>query len=197
MPAQTQKKRNTALLNTPRREESTMLRISLWPGLIRQISGVTIYFLWNSTPMKSQSVNVAANPDNTTARRKRVQFIGHLLAADCSAFDYLAATNVMQTGAGTSAISPVGLSAPMVESMRKMTMLLDSWLAARRNLPVGSIAKLRGVFPMVGYSSFRWRVPLAGSMEKAEIVSMPPRFEAYRNFPFGCTAISAASFGPL
>src|SRR4029077_8587439 len=128
--------------------------------------------------MKSQSVNVAANPDNTTARRKRVQFIGHLLAADCSALDYLEATNVMQTGAGTSAISPVGLSAPVVESMRKMTMLLDSWLAARRNLPVGSMAKLRGVFPMVGYSSLSLRVPFAGSMEKLEMESMPARLEA-------------------
>src|SRR6266849_10235720 len=109
--------------------------------------------------MKSQSVNVVANPDNPMARRKRVQFIGHLLVADCSSLDYLAATNVMQTGAGASVISPVGLRAPVVASMRKTTMLLDSWLATRRNLPVGSMEKLRGVFPMVGYSSLSLRLP--------------------------------------
>src|SRR6266853_1898225 len=74
----------------------------------------------------------------------------------------------MQTGAGTSTGSPVGL-----------------------------MAKLRGVFPMVGYSFLSWSVPLAGLMEKAEMVSMPARLEAYRNLPDGCTTISAASFGPL
>src|SRR6266852_2365019 len=99
--------------------------------------------------MKSQYVNVVANPDNTTASRKRVQFIGHLLAADCSALDYLAAINVMQTGAGASVISPVG-----------------------------SMEKLRGVFPIVGYSSLSLRVPFIGSMEKTEMVSMPARLEA-------------------
>src|SRR6266436_7119573 len=128
--------------------------------------------------MKSQSVNVVANPDITTASKNRVQFIGHLLAADCSALDYLAATNVMQTGAGASVTSPVGLRAPVVGSIRKMTILLDSWLAARRNLPVGSMAKLRGVFPMVGYSFLSCSVPLAGLTEKAEMVSMPARLEA-------------------
>src|SRR5713101_3373835 len=117
--------------------------------------------------MNSKSGNVVANPDKTTARRKRVQFIGHLLAADCSVTRYRTATNVMQTGAGAFVTSPVGLRAPVVESMRKVTMLLDSCLAARRNFPVGSMAKLRGVFPMVGYSSLRWRVPFIGSMEKA------------------------------
>src|SRR6266481_4661047 len=99
--------------------------------------------------MKSQSVNVVANPDKTTARRKRVQFIGHLLAADCSVTRYRTATNVIQTGAGAFVTSPVG-----------------------------SMAKLRGVFPMVGYSSLRWRVPFIGSMETAEMVSMPARLEA-------------------
>src|SRR6266436_5110213 len=106
--------------------------------------------------MKSQSVNVVANPDKTTARGKRVQFIGHLLAADCSVTRYRTATNVMQTGAGAFVTSPVGLRAPVV----------------------GSMAKLRGVFPMVGYSSLRWRVPFIGSMETAEMVSMPARLEA-------------------
>src|ERR1700740_2214878 len=88
------------------------------------------------------------------------------------------ATKIMQTGAGTSAISPVGVRAPVMESMRKMTMLSDAWLAARRNLPVGSMAKLRGVFPMVGYSSLSFRVPFAGSMEKVLMESMPARLEA-------------------
>src|SRR5712675_161300 len=103
----------------------------------------------------------------------------------------------MQTGAGTWTGSPVGLSAPVMASIRKVTMVLDSWLAARKNLPVGSMAKLRGVFPMVGYSFLSWSVPLAGLMENAEMVSMPARLEAYKNLPDGCTAISAASFGPL
>src|SRR4029077_7005638 len=102
--------------------------------------------------MNSQSVKDATIPESTTASRKRGQIIGHLLPADCSATDYLAATNVMQTGAGASTMSPVGVSAPVMASMRKVTTLLDSWLAARRNFPVGSMAKLRGVFPMVGYS---------------------------------------------
>src|ERR1700732_3536446 len=128
--------------------------------------------------MKSQSVMDVASPDSTTARRKRVQFIGHLSAADWSAAAYFTATKVMQTGAGASAMSPVGVNAPVTESMRKVTMLLDSWLAARRNLPVGSMAKLRGVFPIVGYSFFSWSVPFAGAIEKALMVSIPPRLDA-------------------
>jgi len=40
------------------------------------------------------------------------------------------------------------------------------------------MAKLRGVFSMVGYSFLSWSVPLAGLMEKAEMVSMPARLEA-------------------
>src|ERR1700730_2576095 len=128
--------------------------------------------------MNSQSLNVVTNPDSTSARRNRVQFIGHLSVVNCSATPYGAATKVMQTGAGASATSPVGVSAPVVASMRKVTMLLDAWLAARRNLPVGSIAKLRGVFPMVGYSFLRLSVPFAASMENAEMVSMAARLEA-------------------
>src|SRR5712692_10081016 len=69
------------------------------------------------------------------------------LVADCSVAGYRAATNVMQTGAGAWVISPVGLRAPVVESMRKMTMLLDSWLAASRNLPVGSMVSCAEFFP--------------------------------------------------
>src|SRR6266851_6836770 len=117
----------------------------------------------------------ATIPESNTARRKRVQFIGYPLVADCSARRYGAATNVTQTGAGASTMSPVGDRRPVAESIRNVTMLSDSWLAARRNLPVGSMAKLRGVLPMVGYSFLSWSVPLAGSIENAEMVWMPAR----------------------
>src|SRR5712675_2771188 len=100
------------------------------------------------------------------------------IGGKCRAARQRTATKTMHTGAGASTTSPVGDSAPVMASMRKVTMLLDSWLAARRNLPVGSMAKLRGVFHMVGYSFLSWSVPLAGLMEKAEMVSMPARLEA-------------------
>ena len=53
----------------------------------------------------------------------------------------------MQTGVGTSVTLPVGESSPVCSSMRNVTIVSVSWLAASRNLPVGSIAKLRGVLP--------------------------------------------------
>src|ERR1700680_417475 len=67
---QMHKYRNAAQLTTPKRVESAMLRVSLWPDLRRQISGVARYLSWNRTPMKSQSVMDVASPDSTTARRK-------------------------------------------------------------------------------------------------------------------------------
>ena len=54
---------------------------------------------------------------------------------------------VTQTGAPTSRMSPVGVKPPVFWSMRKTTMLSESWLAAKRNAPVGSMAKLRGILP--------------------------------------------------
>src|SRR5260370_39227338 len=133
--------------------------------------------------MKSQSVMDVANPDTTTARKKRVQFIGHLLVADCNAMHYRTATNVRHTGAGTSTPSPVGVSLPVVASIRNTTMFPDSWFAASRNLPAGSIVKLRGVFPIVGNSPMSLSVPLTRSIANAVTLSTPARFEAYRNLP--------------
>src|ERR1700686_3765329 len=163
--------------DTQKRGEHNAARITL-ARLNAPDFGRGELFVVQQHPMRSQSLNVVANPDSTIARRNRVQFMGHLGAANCSAMPYGAATKVMQTGAGASATSPVGVSAPVVASMRKVTMLLDAWLAARRNLPVGSMAKLRGVFPIVGYSFLRFRVPFSGSREKALMVSMPPRLDA-------------------
>ena len=67
----------------------------------------------------------------------------------------LASTDILtftQTGVGTCAMCPVGRSFPVRASMRNVTIVSVSWLAASKNLPVGSIPKLRGVFPgSVGY----------------------------------------------
>lgn len=62
---------------------------------------------------------------------------------------YSVFTNFTHTGAPTSTIFPVGVSWPVLASMRKTTMLSDFWFAAKRNLPVGSISKLRGSLPPV------------------------------------------------
>src|SRR5437016_7942879 len=60
---------------------------------------------------------------------------------------YRTLAKVTETGAPTSKTSPVAVKPPVFGSMRKMTMLSESWLAARRNAPDGSMAKLRGVLP--------------------------------------------------
>jgi hypothetical protein len=57
--------------------------------------------------------------------------------------------NFTQTGFGTSTTCPVGVSLPLFGSMRKATTLSDSWLAASRKLPLGSMPKLRGTLPCV------------------------------------------------
>src|SRR5260370_30844382 len=141
--------------------------------------------------MKSQSVMDVANQEITTARRKRVQFIGHLLVADCNAMHYRTATNVRHTGAGTSTPSPVGVSLPVDASIRNTTMFPDSWFAASRNLPAGSIGKLRAVFPIVGNSPISLSGPLTRSIANPVTLSTPARFEPLTNLRERRTTCSA------
>src|SRR4051794_38571671 len=58
-------------------------------------------------------------------------------------------TNSTHTGLGTCATVPVGASLPDSASILNTTTVSDPWFAASRNVPVGSIAKLRGVLPWV------------------------------------------------
>src|SRR5208337_3705210 len=74
--------------------------------------------------------------------------------------------------------------------------LSESWLATNRYAPVGSIVKLRGVFPSVGACARSVRVPFRELIANTAIESSP-RLEAYRNFPEGCTATSAPVLSPL
>ena len=62
----------------------------------------------------------------------------------CARFSYRKTTH---TGLATSIVFPVGVSRPVFLSIRNSTILSESWFAARRKDPVGSILKLRGVFP--------------------------------------------------
>ena len=55
--------------------------------------------------------------------------------------------NFIHCGRGTSNWNPVYSSSPVVLFILKHVMLLVSWFATKTNLPVGSIAKLRGVSP--------------------------------------------------
>lgn len=63
---------------------------------------------------------------------------------------YAQARNFRHAGMETAAVWPVGDSRPVAGSMRKRTMESLSWFAASSQAPVGSMAKLRGHFPMVG-----------------------------------------------
>ena len=58
--------------------------------------------------------------------------------------------NLTQTGVGTCITCPVERSFPVFGSIRNGTTVSESWFAARKNLPAGSIAKLRGVLPRSG-----------------------------------------------
>ncbi len=89
---------------------------------------------------------------------------------------YCAGTNVTQTGLPASSVSPVGVSLPVLASIRKTAILSESWCAARRNAPVGSIAKLRGVLPPEGVRSTGVSVPFAVSMAKTSM-RFAPRVE--------------------
>src|ERR1700757_1492524 len=83
---------------------------------------------------------------------------------------------LMQTGLLIFAVWPVALSVPFWGSMRKTTIVLESWFSARRKAPVGSMAKLRGVLPWVGSKPTEVSLPVVGSMAKIAMLSCP-RFD--------------------
>src|ERR1700683_1390744 len=85
--------------------------------------------------------------------------------------------NFRQTGEPTSNTCPVGVRWPLLASIRKTTILSDFWFSAKRNFPVGSISKLRGILPWVEVYSTGVSVPLPGSTAKTVMVSLP-RLEA-------------------
>ena len=57
--------------------------------------------------------------------------------------------NRTHTGVGTSMLTPVGVSSPVDWLMRKTMTLSPDWFATSMNCPLGSMAKLRGVFTPV------------------------------------------------
>ena len=79
----------------------------------------------------------------------------------------------MQTGLGIWATWPVGWRGPVWGWMRKVTMVSVSWLAARSQLPEGSMAKLRGVWPRVDSLPRLVRRPVAWSMANMAMLSWP------------------------
>ena len=62
---------------------------------------------------------------------------------------YAAGIILMQTGCGVRTSCPVGVSLPVRASIRYVKILSVFWLAANRNCPEGSTAKLRGNSPRV------------------------------------------------
>jgi endonuclease-8 len=86
---------------------------------------------------------------------------------------YSASRNARLTGEITPPVSPTLLKRPDLESIRKVTMLSESWFAASRNLPLGSMAKQRGLFPPLATVSTISRVPLVGLIRNIAIVSGP------------------------
>jgi uncharacterized protein DUF421 len=73
---------------------------------------------------------------------------------------YSIGTNFTQTGWDISRTLSVAVRRPVWALIRKITMLSDFSLAANRSVPVGSISKLRGLWPFVGTYSISVRVPL-------------------------------------
>ncbi len=82
----------------------------------------------------------------------------------------------MQTGAGMSALTPAGVSAPVAGLMRKTTTEAEFWLAASSQAPEGSMAKLRGALPWVGSWPVGVSLPVSVSTVKMAMLSCP-RFE--------------------
>lgn len=71
------------------------------------------------------------------------------------------------------ATCPAGVSAPVAESIRKVTMVSVSWFAASTNAPLGSMLKLRGVLPWVDSCPNGFSRPDDWSMAKMAMVSWP------------------------
>ena len=81
--------------------------------------------------------------------------------------------NLMQTGNGICVSTPVGFIKPVVASLSKITILLESWLATKINLPSGVKAKFRGVLPPEGMATLNVSSPDKLSTAKIAIESCP------------------------
>src|SRR5579862_3708718 len=101
--------------------------------------------------------------------------------------------NFTHTGLGTWTSCPVGLGIPVFSSMANTTTLLEFWFAAIRNLPVGSMPKLRGTLPPVDWWPAAVRWPVASSTLNTATESWP-RLETYTHLPLGWTWHSAVEF---
>src|SRR5579859_3706131 len=56
-----------------------------------------------------------------------------------------------QAGVGTWVLCSVSARRPLRWSMRKIVMRSESWFATSKKVPVGSMAKLRGVWPLANW----------------------------------------------
>src|SRR5215831_1412726 len=91
---------------------------------------------------------------------------------------HFSGTKITQVGEAIPSIRNIADSSPLAGSIWKTWMLLESWFAANSHLPVGSIAKLRGIFPPVEIRCTKVRVPSAGLMRNTSIsLVLSPRFE--------------------
>ena len=81
-----------------------------------------------------------------------------------------------QTGRPIVSVWPVGFSAPVSGSIRKIASEALFWCAQRSHRPVGSIPKFRGVFPPHGAWPAGVSFPVAPSTAKIARLSCP-RFE--------------------
>ena len=99
-------------------------------------------------------------------------------------YSYLGCTKRMQTGLGTFTGLPTDSRSPNSGSIAKTKISLVLWFAASRYRPVGSIVKLRGVFPPVDTWPRARSVPVWGLTENMAILSCP-LFDPYTKFPEG------------
>src|SRR5688572_7283091 len=81
----------------------------------------------------------------------------------------------MLTGAPTLIGSPDGDSAPVDASMLNTATVFDRWFPAINQRPLGSMAKLRGVWPRVGSYSTSVSAPSKPTLNTAMLSC--PRFE--------------------
>ena len=75
----------------------------------------------------------------------------------------------MHTGLGTSSDVPVNVSRPVAWSIANTVTVFESWPPARRNRPVGSRTKFRGVLPRIGSTPRSVRLPVGSSTENIAI----------------------------
>jgi hypothetical protein len=75
----------------------------------------------------------------------------------------------MHTGLGTSSDWPVNVSRPVAWSIANTVTVFESWPPARRNFPVGSSTKFRGVLPRIGSTPVNVSRPVGSSTENMAI----------------------------